>query len=118
MVFTSRAFVHDWKTKRDEITARRTGGIQKGEDPHITVYLGDRPDWINVHGDIYVDTKIASEGKRMPIGLMRTERMKLQGDNPPRNPRLYVWTEKDTGRTTHKHDIAMASGNWRNTVKR
>ncbi|KAI0798325.1 hypothetical protein GGR55DRAFT_693268 [Xylaria sp. FL0064] len=112
-----RAFAHDWKTRRDTITAYKTGGIQKGEDFHITVYLGDRPDWINAHGDIYVDTRKIGNGKKMmPIGLMRTEKMKLQDDKAPRNPRLYVWTEKDTGRTTEKHDVAMASSNWRSNI--
>lgn len=115
---TDRAFVHDWKTKRDTITAHRTGGTQKGEDPHITVYLSNRADWINVHGDIYVETRNIDRKRKMPIGLTRTERMKLHGDKQPRNPRLYVWTEKDTGRTTEKHNMAMAARSWRGNVNR
>ncbi|KAI1364608.1 hypothetical protein F5Y08DRAFT_339524 [Xylaria arbuscula] len=89
-----RAHVHDWKTGRDRITGDRTGGIQKGEDDHITVYLGDRPNWINVHGDIYVETRNTTRGRKMPTSLKRTEKLKPQGDSPPRNLRLRAMSAK------------------------
>ncbi|KAI0860031.1 hypothetical protein F4860DRAFT_515291 [Xylaria cubensis] len=109
-----RAHVHTWKTRRDDITGRKTGDMQYGEDSHITVYLGFREDWINVHGDIYVKVLRTANGKTyMPTGLMHVEEMKLQDGQLPRNPRLYVWTSDMTKAPSAGLTRAMTSSNWR-----
>ncbi|KAI0903343.1 hypothetical protein F4823DRAFT_629489 [Ustulina deusta] len=107
-----RAHVHDWKTQRDEITKLKTGELQRGEDNHITIYLGNRKDWINVHGDVYVSVVNARKGV-VPNGLMPVESMHLQDGEPPRNLRLYSWTSKMTQISSARHTQAMGSKDWR-----
>ncbi|KAI0449985.1 hypothetical protein F5B21DRAFT_492655 [Xylaria acuta] len=109
-----RAHVHTCKTRRDSITGRKTGDVQHGEDSHITIYLGYRKDWINVHGDVYVKVVRSANGKAyMPTELMPIGEMKPQDGQPPRNLRLYVWTSDMTKAPSAGHVRAMNSNNWR-----
>ncbi|KAI0547613.1 hypothetical protein F4679DRAFT_586282 [Xylaria curta] len=107
-----RAHVHTWKTRRDNITKQKTRELQHGEDSHLTIYLGYRKDWINVHGDVYVES-VPAAGGSMPIELMAMENLQPQNGQPPRNLRLYAWTPNMTKAPSAGHTRAMTSSNWR-----
>lgn len=112
-----RMGVHSWKAERDPWSRKKTGDRQFGEDDHITVYLANKENWVNVHGDIYVTTKIV-EGGLLPVKLMLPEKLKIQEEGkPPRVLRLYVWDESSIGGPSEGYQKAMSSGNWRSRGK-
>ncbi len=86
--------------------------MQRGEDSHFTIYLGNGKDWINVHGDVYVDV-VRARGGPMPDRLMSVESMQPHDGELPRNPRLYSWTSKMTQISSARHTQAMGSNDWR-----
>ncbi|KAI1739479.1 hypothetical protein F4680DRAFT_448857 [Xylaria scruposa] len=107
-----RSHVHNWGTQRDKVTNLKTGEMEHGKDQHITIYLGYKEDWINVHGHVYVST-VKERGGDIPTELKSVEELQLQDGASPRNPRLYVWTSDMTKAPSSGHVQAMSSNNWR-----
>lgn len=109
--------IHNWKAERDVWTYRKTGDKQYGEDNHFTIYLGNKENWINVQGDVYVTSKVVDNG-RLPVGLMDESKLKVQEEGKkPRALRLYAWEERHTKAPSQGYTNAMSSGNWRSGAK-
>lgn len=87
--------------------------MEGGKDKHITIYLGYKEDWINVHGHVYVSTTKIPRVGDMPIALKPVEELQLQEGESPRNLRLYSWSSTMTQMPSDKHKEAMSSRNWR-----
>ncbi|KAI1338949.1 hypothetical protein F5Y15DRAFT_424386 [Xylariaceae sp. FL0016] len=111
--FWIRKGSHAVETDRDMTTGLKTGDVKPSQN-HMTVFLGQSSDWVNISGHIFV---LAYKTRNPRFELMPEEQM-WEDPKTSRKRRvieMWKWDEDGCLKSQQRHEelVSMGAGGWR-----